>query len=151
MKPSNTKLTESQVREMREMRANGYLIRAIATHFGVGQTSVWDITSGRRWKNVEMVQRPKQDTGKAVSAMIAAREAKQQATDLAEKQKARDAERSQRIHARDPDVKVYREEKTGFERRTARKIEEAKALFLELMANRPRGGRPRKVQRSWEL
>lgn len=47
-----SKLTESDVREIRRLRATGMHQWPIARRFGVTQSTVWSILSGRGWKHV---------------------------------------------------------------------------------------------------
>lgn len=163
MKPGNTRLTEQDVQEIREMRTAGYLLREIGAKFDIGDTAVSAIAKGQRWKEVG-VRDSRIDISQpaAVAGRIAALARRAESKALAEQKReleaakhAVDVAREQRRRERDPDVKIYRREKNGFERRMARIIDEAKAEFMESIeraASRPRqGGRPRKEPKSWEL
>lgn len=47
------KLTERDVRRIRQMRRNGMTLTAIATHFGVDHKTIWFIVNYRTWKHVK--------------------------------------------------------------------------------------------------
>lgn len=47
------KLTEDKVRKVRQMRAGGMTCKAIAEHFGVGSSTVWNVVKGNTWKHVK--------------------------------------------------------------------------------------------------
>ncbi len=48
----NAKLTESDVRKIRELRSRGWRLSTIGEHFGVRDTTVGDICKRRRWAHV---------------------------------------------------------------------------------------------------
>ena len=48
----NAVLTEAIVIEMRSMRRAGWLIPAIAKHFGAAEVVTWSAVTGARWKHV---------------------------------------------------------------------------------------------------
>lgn len=50
---TQSKLTESDVIKMYQMRFAGKSTYAIADTFGVGQMTVWRIVNGKRWKHVQ--------------------------------------------------------------------------------------------------
>jgi hypothetical protein len=50
----SAKLSEDQVREIFEMRANGELQRTIAEKFGLSQSHVSTILAGKRWAHVQV-------------------------------------------------------------------------------------------------
>ena len=50
---SGAKLTESQVREIRQRRANGEQGKDLAPVFGVSDSTICSVTMGKSWKHVE--------------------------------------------------------------------------------------------------
>lgn len=46
------KLTEADVRLMREMRGQGHLLRELAGFFGVSESTVSNVCAGKRWRHI---------------------------------------------------------------------------------------------------
>jgi hypothetical protein len=46
------RFTEADIISMRDMRQSGMTCAAIGKHFGCVYRTVWDITSGRRWRHI---------------------------------------------------------------------------------------------------
>ena len=157
MKPWTIGITEDQVREIRALRLGGSTYREIAQKFGIGETTASDIANGRRRGGVA---RADMSTANLVPMMAgrtpaAARRAELKATAeqqrvSGEKKRAAAELREATKHGRDPDVKLYRQEKVGFQTRVAQKMEEARAEFmacLDRMAKARKGGRPKNQYR----
>ncbi len=51
-KQGHAKLTEADVREIRRLYAGGWLQRVIAKEYGINQTAVSKICTGRNWKHI---------------------------------------------------------------------------------------------------
>lgn len=49
---SQSRLDENKVREIRELSNSGWSYNALRKHYGVGESTIWNILKGHSWKHV---------------------------------------------------------------------------------------------------